>query len=420
MIEDILYTTLSTKTLVTVLIVLSVYVLGRLGGKRTVSRRHYVTQGRNAATNRKNSLELVADRRAKDLKSEINRLSDVNTRYLRFIINFPGIVKNLYSTTDLKELTTTLTRLTRDIIPADLIEIYLFDRQRNILKKINNGSKNPVEVTYSIGEGLVGKAAEHRTIKVRGTNGNGIMGDSIQRKTTGVQVKDDERLWMASPIIFKDQIFGVITIGKVKNSSNNEKPLLKLISDIAGVTLINQRQLKGWQDEATTDPLTGLYNRRFFYHRALSLAEISIREGTPLSFFIFDIDHFKHYNDTNGHPAGDCLLKELSRLILAITRKSSVAARFGGEEFIVMLPGISKDDAYIYAERARTGISEHPFAFHKTQPLGFISISGGVATFPQDGNSIDTVIKKADDALYEAKKNGRNSVVIHRDLSFTH
>ena len=141
--------------------------------------------------------------------------------------------------------------------------------------------------------------------------------------------------------------------------------------------------------------------------------EKSAQEGTVISVFLFDIDNFKHYNDTNGHDAGDKLLIELSHLISGAREKESIVARYGGEEFIIMFPGTSKRDAFLYAERLREKIAQHPFRHREKQPLGFVSISGGVATFPEDGDSMSKVIQHADMSLYRAKSEGRNRVSVH-------
>ena len=137
-----------------------------------------------------------------------------------------------------------------------------------------------------------------------------------------------------------------------------------------------------------------------------------------VSIFLFDIDNFKNYNDVNGHGEGDKLLKELSGLVQRESRKSAVVARYGGEEFIVMLTGISKGDACSYARRLCEKIAAHPFAHREKQPLGILSISGGVAAYPTDGTSIEEVIRLADAALYAAKERGKNRVEVHGSLLF--
>jgi diguanylate cyclase (GGDEF)-like protein len=211
----------------------------------------------------------------------------------------------------------------------------------------------------------------------------------------------------------------VIGIGKVTKQTGNEGNFMKMIADVAGVVLMNQALLGETKHNAETDPLTGLYNRRYFFQMVRQAVEKSRRDYSPISIFLFDIDHFKHYNDTNGHDAGDMLLKELSKVILEVTRKTSVVARYGGEEFIVLLPGIQKEGAFVYAERLRETISSHPFPHCNTQPLGCLSISGGIASFPADAGSIKEIISLADAALYQAKSDGRNKVIKHKPFFFS-
>ena len=115
----------------------------------------------------------------------------------------------------------------------------------------------------------------------------------------------------------------------------------------------------------------------------------------------------------NGHQEGDCLLKEISTLLNNLSRKKTVIARYGGEEFIAMLPDISKEGALAYAERVKEEVAGYPFAHKEKQPLGIVSVSGGVASFPEDADTIDKVIELADKALYKAKEEGRNLMIKH-------
>jgi diguanylate cyclase (GGDEF)-like protein len=277
---------------------------------------------------------------------------------------------------------------------------------------LEGGRSNHPEVSYALGEGLVGKAARDRIVTVRGRNDKGLDGN----RSSG---PDNPALWMAAPVTVRDNLVGVIAIGQVRHQTGDEAKLIKVIADIAGVALLNQASLGEAKQEANTDPLTGLNNRRFFFDKAQRCVEKSLRDDNPISVFLFDIDNFKSYNDANGHDKGDILLKELAGLIRQVTRKSSVVARYGGEEFIVLLPGISRDEAFVYADRLRHRISCHPFPHRENQPLGCVSISGGVAAYPTDGGSIDEIIRLADAALYEAKSAGRNRVVQHTPFLFS-
>lgn len=350
------------------------------------------------------------DRQIKSLGAKINKLSELNSRYLSFLLRVPSIIRRLNSTLKLQEIVPSIIELVNNIVVTDKVELYLFDASTNLLKKQTaNNNKQQEQVAYSLGEDLIGAAAEHRFI---------IMREHFKKLYPEQQSNKDSKseLWLSVPIIFKDRLLGVIGIGEIEDPIGNESDLLKMIADIAGVALLNQMMLNEAQHWADTDSLTGLNNRNFFMKMAQIHMERSLREGTVISFFLFDIDNFKHYNDTNGHNAGDKLLIELSRLIRESSRKNSTVARYGGEEFIAMLPGISKEDAFIYAEHLREKILRYPFQYREKQPLGFVSISGGIASFPEDGDSINKVIQHSDMSLYKAKSEGKNRVFLHETL----
>lgn len=340
------------------------------------------------------------------LNAKINRLSEMNTRYLKFTQHLSDVVKHLYSSLDSEETSAIIVSLVKDLINTDTVELYHYDRQDNLLRKMDPDIKRMIEpVTYALGEGLIGSAAQENIIKIKGV--------TYAETNLNDYGKDAEKFWLVSPINFKNRLIGVLGIGRITNPNGNENKLLKLICDIAGVTMANQRYLKEWKHGSIKDPLTGLYNRRYFSHMSVKYVEQSIMNDFPVSICLFDIDHFKNYNDTNGHQEGDRLLREISDLLTRMTRKGSVVARYGGEEFIVLLPDITKDEAFIYAERVKQEIAGHPFLRREKQPLGCVSVSGGVATFPDDANSMEKVIELADKNLYKAKSEGRNHVIKH-------
>jgi diguanylate cyclase (GGDEF)-like protein len=127
--------------------------------------------------------------------------------------------------------------------------------------------------------------------------------------------------------------------------------------------------------------------------------------------FLFDIDNFKNYNDTNGHLAGDKLLQELAGLVNQSVSKDDIFGRFGGEEFLVVLPQANATQALAAAERIRSLLANHPFPFAEKQPLGCISVSGGVAEYPFHGLDAAGLLHASDEALYKAKRSGRNRVL---------
>jgi diguanylate cyclase (GGDEF)-like protein len=344
-------------------------------------------------------------------KTEI--LNSVVARYGSFMLKIPSIVQRLNTTADFKEVTTTITQLVSDIVPTKKVDLYYLDTTDNLLKKVSSSKHgNNKEVAYALGEGLIGKAARERMVWRK-----------EQLETIYAQTKNDhqtdEDLWMAVPICFRERVLGVIGIGHVAFPVGNESDSMRMIANLAGVALINQAMLGEAKDKANTDSLTGLNNRHYLQHMAQTFVEKALRENTPISIFLFDIDNFKHYNDTNGHDAGDKLLVELSDLARSVTRKNSVIIRYGGEEFLVVLPAISKEEASVYAERFREKVSSHPFPHRENQPLGCLSISGGIASLPADGETIFKVIQHADRALYQAKSDGKNRILQYTQECFS-
>lgn len=172
---------------------------------------------------------------------------------------------------------------------------------------------------------------------------------------------------------------------------------------------------------AVTDGLTQLYNHRHFHERLALEVERSIRNGLPLSLLMIDVDYFKHYNDHHGHPAGDEVLRQLARLMSDGRRANDFCARYGGEEFCVVLVDTAKFTAAKVAERMRERIAGHPFPHGHSQPGGMLSVSVGVACFPDDAGDAESLVRAADTALYTAKRAGRNRVFLakpkHRDDS---
>ncbi|WP_172254480.1 sensor domain-containing diguanylate cyclase [Saccharibacillus deserti] len=161
---------------------------------------------------------------------------------------------------------------------------------------------------------------------------------------------------------------------------------------------------------ASTDPLTGLYNRRFFQER-LRKERISCSDnGSRLSLLIVDIDHFKKINDTYGHPAGDFVLTGLARLLREEAGSSGICARFGGEEFVVLLPGLDRSAAAAAAERIRGAIEAATHGSHR------VTVSIGVETSADDSTE-ESLLHRADLALYASKTGGRNRVTHAQDLS---
>lgn len=219
---------------------------------------------------------------------------------------------------------------------------------------------------------------------------------------------------VAVPFLRRGSVLGLICAfrNRPKHFQFSDLKLFNSVAEHLAIAMENARLFEKTKQMAITDGLTGLYNKRFFLEIMHSEIERAKRCEHDLSFIIMDIDNFKHYNDTNGHPAGDTLLKALSELIKSAIRKVDIPCRYGGEEFVVILPETSKHDAKKVAEKLVSRINNYHFDHASGQPLGFISVSMGLATFPQDDSDENGLIVKADEALYRAKTSGKNRVVL--------
>ena len=223
------------------------------------------------------------------------------------------------------------------------------------------------------------------------------------QRTERVDIKDNDpgfRPEIIGPLVHhtkeRQHVLGVLALADVGARPRDAKHMFQMITNIGSLALVSSHNMKKLRSMANHDGLTELYNKSSFLTdmgpKALLNCE---RDARPFSLFLFDIDHFKNYNDTNGHPAGDELLKGMARLIKASIRQGDIASRYGGEEFVVAMPDTDPVTALDQAEKIRQAVMNTAFAHGERQPLGHISISGGVATFPQDGSSVAELLQHA-------------------------
>jgi diguanylate cyclase (GGDEF)-like protein len=342
------------------------------------------------------------------LQHKINSFDDARSGYLNLITNMSFVMRNVNFRQKLEDLVGTISSLVKSILYTDVVEFYTYDPEDHLLRRVDprGQSSTKEQVALPLGKGLVGTAAKDQMI---------LTTDHFNRKHMDHddRPRANSKLWMAAPIQFEKQILGVIAIGEPKVSNGTEKDLLSIVAQISGVVLYHQSFLIRARRNADTDVLTGLHNRRYFYRMSRRFVEKATQEHSSISLILIDLDHFKHYNDTNGHDEGDRLLIEFGGLLRGCAPEDAVVSRYGGEEFIVMMPSVSTDDAFRYAEYLRNTVASHPFCHRTKQPFGCISISGGVAGFPNHGRSIQEVVRLADAALYKAKESGRNRIVAH-------
>ena len=219
--------------------------------------------------------------------------------------------------------------------------------------------------------------------------------------------------YICAPLLTKGKATGIIYLETVQGSGplSAKKPLVDAMSEQIMLALTNLNLQEILRGQSVRDSLTGLFNRRYMdesFGREISRAQ---RIGSALGIIMFDIDHFKNFNDTLGHDAGDAILRELGTFLLEQFRSEDIVCRFGGEEFIVILPGASLDNTRKRAESLRKAVKQLD-AYHHGTLLNKITLSIGVASFPDHGEDAEALLRAVDQALYRAKNEGRDQVVV--------
>ncbi len=218
------------------------------------------------------------------------------------------------------------------------------------------------------------------------------------------------------PLKSKSSVLGVINLadktvaGKLSVFDDQDRQFLSIICTYAAIAIENARLYGEITSLAVTDGLTGLFNHRYFQTRLAEEVDRVQRYRHPLSLIMLDIDSFKKFNDTYGHPLGDKVLKTIARLIKKNVRKVDVPCRYGGEEFSVILPETGIKECLLVAEKIRRSVEEMEFETGKNGPKVRMTISGGATEF-QEGVSKAELVQAADDALYRAKSKGKNRIL---------
>jgi diguanylate cyclase (GGDEF)-like protein len=375
---------------------------------------------------------------AAELAAEIARLEGQSRDQIRLVSklryeqrsltnlsrSLPGLVRQLNnSELDINDIPRHLFDLAESLFEPQQMLLFLVrapgdekDRIQELYLRDQRGLADvPAAVTrIRIGEGKIGWVAENK-VEMAGEDWLNLS------RTDGRNLADNHsafRLSLLGPLVHRgssqDHLIGVLTIGEPAIRPKDEKLVLQMITNLGAIAYRNVRNVRALKEQANHDGLTGLLNRRHFMLELGKLIFAAGKRAQALAVFMFDIDHFKRYNDSNGHQAGDEILRGVAEVLQANLRPQDLACRYGGEEFIVAMPLTDVEQAGQVAERIRKAIASFPFANRETQPGGVLSISGGVAVFPVDGQNSTDLIRNADQALYKAKSAGRNRVLLHK------
>lgn len=247
-----------------------------------------------------------------------------------------------------------------------------------------------------IGQGVVGRLA--------GRSGP-AGGDDLEAGA------DDPPVDLGAPMMHGDEVLGVITLADLGRRRAYDRDLLWLLASLGAYALKSHLELSRVRTVADLDPLTQIYNRAALSLRLAQAILGTESDGGELSVLLFDVDHFKRYNERNGHLAGDELLRQLAGFVAERIRAEDVFGRFGGEKFLLVFPDRAPADAEVAGENIRSAIARHDFLFGDRQPMGRITVSGGIASVPENATGSTELLKAAAAALTAAKQDGRNRVV---------
>jgi diguanylate cyclase (GGDEF)-like protein len=308
-------------------------------------------------------------------------------------------------------------RHSAELLHAERSSLLLFDEESNELAmKATMGFSAgvPADLRLRLGDGISGAVLE---------KGQPLVVSDLEQsghKPAPAERHYKTKSFISYPIMIGGRKVGVLNVTDKAGGGSYDEIDLNLLETIAP-QMAMALDRAGWYGKAEqfqlmsiTDPLTGLLNRRYLEERLTEELKRSTRQSYAMSFMMIDIDDFKLYNDRNGHQAGDLALEMTSQCLKSALRSADVASRYGGEEFSILLPQTTLDEALAIAERIRHRVQRTRFPHGKTQPLGAVTVSIGVSTFTPALDTPAAIIGAADRALYSAKSLGKNQVFAHQ------
>ncbi len=331
--------------------------------------------------------------------------TDVERRTLQLVFN--GL-QTLNSALDLSSVYCAATKALEQIVEADYFAVSLVDGDHHHLcYSTGDMPDSKMNKSFKLEDSLVGQVVKYRRILPESSNRF-----STAPVINGLKLFDTCESVLVIPLLQEEKtVTGVLIIAsqKQKKISRSCREMISVIASQVAIKIELARSHDQIQQMAITDPLTGIANRRAFQRAFSAMYERAKRRSTSFSLIICDIDLFKRINDTYGHSFGDQVIQYIATLLDDVVRTGDLAARIGGEEFTVLLEDTGLTGAYDVAERLRKKVESAPLYFEGVAVP--VTISLGVAAFPQDTDNHETLFNYADQALYRAKEGGRNRSV---------
>lgn len=344
------------------------------------------------------SFKSLEDVEAETVRSDLYRLRNVNNQLIRL----GEIAQELNAALPYRETKTKALDLSRRLLSADVAVLLAEQGGEFVLDGVAGCEEGEIKVDCC---SYYARCPVRSSLRDCATGATGEHQCGMFPPTMRAQV--------SLPFKLNDQVtLSLVAAAAQPDAFVDLSPIvLNTLLGHIQTSLATAQKYDSIRREVVTDPLTNLYNRRFFEKRAEEEVARSLRHQAPLTLLMMDIDRFKQVNDTYGHPTGDKVLQSVARFLRDSLRQTDICGRYGGEEFILLLPNTPGRNAVFLADRLRAGVADLMHSGLGIPGDKAITISGGVATCPRDATNLEDLVKRADEALYQAKNTGRNRIV---------